>query len=223
MKIINKIRKLFGVHRRYLYLFIIVTLFYIFILYLFKSYGIKQEDIKQLIDPLGVYGILVLFFLQILFSLTPLPDAAMPIIAMITYSWQGLLIILLAHFLTSILHFYIAKKLGRKIIEDKLPLIKKYSDKVKGKDTIIKLVYIRIFSIVSFDVAAYVAGISGVDLKTFAISTIIGLIPTNAILMIASSGLFAETLIDYLYIAFWLFVSISLLAFLYKKSKINNN
>lgn len=209
-------------NRRYILLFIIVAFFYLFILFLVKTYKIEQEDIREFIEPFGVYGVLGLFFLQMLFSLTPLPDGAMPIIAAITYGWQGLLIILLAHYCSSVLHFLLARRLGKSVIERKFPLIKKYSDKVIGENTIMKLIYIRIFSIVSFDIAAYVAGISGVDFKRFSIAAILGLLPTNAILMIMSSGLFAESYLDYLNVGFWLIISLSVLAFWYKKSRIRN-
>lgn len=218
-KILRKLKR----NKRYIFLFFLVAAFYLSILFLFKYFDIQQEDIKKLIDPLGVYGVIILFLLQLFFSLTPLPDGTMPIIATITYGWQGFLIILLGMLTGSLIHFYIAKKLGKSVIEKKYPLIKRYSDKAKGGNEIVKLIYIRMFSIISFDVAAYVAGISGIKFSTFLISAILGLIPTNAMLMIASSGLFAQSYLDYLNIGFWLLLSSSVLAFWYKQSKINNN
>ncbi len=216
-KILKKIKR----NRRYLFFFIVIAIIYVGVLIIFKQYDIKQEDIKKLIEPLGAYGFLGLFIIQVIFSLTPLPDGMMPIIATIMYGWPGLIIIILGMLTATAIHYFIARKLGSSLIERRYPKIKKYVDLVKGKHVIFKLIYIRIFTLVSFDLDAYVAGIAKIDFKTFMIASIIGIIPTNAIMMLISQGLFAESVLDLLNIGFWVVISFTVLAILYKKSKIS--
>jgi len=222
----GKLKKLAGKlkrNKRYIFLFIAIALLYILLLILFKYYNIKQEDIRSLLEPLGAFGIIGLYVVQVIFALTPLPDGVMPIIATITYGWQGFIAIYLGMLTAAIIHYFIAIKLGKAFIEKRYPKIKYYAEKVKGGNEIIKLIYIRVFSIVSFDVDAYVAGFSGINFKTYLLATALGLLPTNALLILASSGLFAESYLDYLNIGFWFIISLSVLAFWYKQSKINNN
>ena len=216
-KLFQKIKR----NKRYLFLFILISIFYLGVLFVFKQYDIKQEDIRKLIEPLGAYGILGLFVIQVVFSLTPLPDGMMPIIATIMYGWPGLLIIILGMLTATMIHYFIARKLGSQFIQKRYPKIIRYVEMVKGKHVILKLIYIRIFTLVSFDLDAYVAGIAKIDFKTFMIASIIGIIPTNAIMMLISLGLFAESVMDFINILFWVVICFSILAIWYKKSKMN--
>jgi uncharacterized membrane protein YdjX (TVP38/TMEM64 family) len=170
-----------------------------------------------------MWGLLALLGVQIFFSLTPLPDGAMPLLGMIIYGPLGLLIVFLGMFIAAVIHYFIGKLLGKTFIEKKFPLIKRFADKFNGDHVIIKLIYLRIFSVVSFDITSYVAGISRIEFNTFIIATIIGLIPTNLALMLISSGLFAQDLGQFVITWFWALIIISLLAFWYKKSTIKVN
>ena len=76
------------------------------------------------------------------------------------------------------------------------------------------------FSIVSFDVTSYIAGISNIPFKTFTIAFILGILPNNVIIMLVSSGLFANNSRDVILIWVLSVAGIALLAYLYKRYKI---
>jgi len=220
---IKKAFRLIFSQKRYVALFLLFAAAYITLLVLFKKYQITQDEIRTFVEPLGMWGLLALLGVQIFFSLTPLPDGAMPLLGMIIYGPLGLLIVFLGMFIAAVIHYFIGKLLGKTFIEKKFPLIKRFADKFNGDHVIIKLIYLRIFSVVSFDITSYVAGISRIEFNTFIIATIIGLIPTNLALMLISSGLFAQDLGQFVITWFWALIIISLLAFWYKKSTIKVN
>ena len=220
---IKKALSLIFSQKRYVILFLLFACAYIVLLIFFKKNQINQEQIREMVEPLGWWGILALLGVQILFSLTPLPDGAMPLIGMIIYGPLGILVVFIGMFIAAVIHYFIGKMLGKSFIESKIPLIKRFADKFNGEHVIIKLIYLRIFSIVSFDVTSYIAGISKIDFNTFVIATIIGLIPTNIALMLISAGLFAENWGQFINAWVWALIIISLLAFWYKKSTIKTN
>ena len=196
------------------------AIFY-FVLYLIlRNYRISKEEIQRLLAPFGVYGILALLFLQIIFSLTPIPDSAMPLIATITYGPAGVIVVMVGMFIAALIHYLIGHRLGKALITKKFPETKRYLEKLSGKHVIPKLVAMRLFTLVSFDITSYIAGISDIDFKTFFIATAIGLIPTNLIMLLIGLGLFAQTQSDII-LTWGVLIIVAILLFLfYKKSAV---
>lgn len=222
----DRIKKAFRMllsHKRYVILFVLFAIAYITLLVVFNEHQITQDEIRKLVEPLGMWGLLALLGVQMICSLTPLPDGPMPMLGMIIYGPIGILVVFLGMFISAIIHYFIGKLLGKAFIETKFPLIKRFADKFNGDHVILKLIYLRLFSVVSFDVTSYIAGISKIDFNTFIVATIIGLIPTNLILILISSGLFAKDIGQFIGTWFWVLILMSLLAFWYKKSTIKVN
>ena len=215
-KLLQKLKN----NRRIVLLSILFILFYIGIFFVFQNRGVSKEEIQQIIAPFGVNGLLVMLALQIVFSLTPMPDSAMPLLAMIMYGPLGVAVIMVGMMIASIIHYALAKRVGKAFVLKRFPEVEKYLNKIGSRDVIIRLVALRIFTFVSFDITSYIAGISNIPFKKFLIGTMLGLIPTNLILILVGYGLFAKSQFDIL--TTWgaiALVAIILIIF-YKKFKI---
>lgn len=175
---------------------LIFGVFYIGLFLIFQNYKISKEEIQKLVEPFGLYGILALLVIQIICSMTPIPDSAMPLIAMIIYGPLGVFVVMIGMYIAALIHYAIGKKLGSSFILKKFPETEKYLNKLGNRDVIIRLVAMRLFTFVSFDITSYIAGMSSIKIKDFMIATAIGLIPTNLILILVGYGLFAKTEAD---------------------------
>ena len=202
-----------------LLIFSFITI-YILIYVAFHKYNISKDEIRKLIEPFGFYSIVALFIIQILFSLTPLPDGAMPLVAIILYGPIGVPVIMLGMFVAAIIHYRVGQILGENYIIKHFPGTEKYLKSLGNNHLILRLVALRMFTLVSFDITSYIAGISNINLKTFLIATAIGLIPTNLILILMGYGLFAENGSDILIIWGLVLIVFIFLFFFYKKNKL---
>ena len=112
------------------------------VMYLFKRFDINQEEIHAWISQFGPFSIFVMFAIQFLCSVTPIPDAVLTAIAMILYGpFLGGLIIFLGMYMAGLLHFYIAKRLGHDFIIRKFPEVNSLANKFGDTNIIIKLTY----------------------------------------------------------------------------------
>lgn len=220
MKKLSQLWKILTNNKKYVFFFIIFVTGYITLFVYFRQQEITQEDIRTLVEPFGIWGPLVLFTTQLVFSLTPMPDAAMPMVAYILYGIPGVLIVMTGMFLVALFHYYLGQKLGKNFFTTKFPLIKKNLEKLNNGNTVIKLVYLRIFTLVSYDITSYIAGISNIPKRTFIVALILGLIPANIALVVISSGLFSNSPQETLLVWVIVLAVVSGLAYLYKHSTI---
>lgn len=220
MKKLSQLWKILTNNKKYVFFFIIFVTGYITLFVYFRQQEITQEDIRTLVEPFGIWGPLVLFATQLVFSLTPMPDAAMPMVAYILYGIPGVLIVMTGMFLVALFHYYLGQKLGKNFFTTKFPLIKKNLEKLNNGNTVIKLVYLRIFTLVSYDITSYIAGISNFPKRTFIVALILGLIPANIALVVISSGLFSNSPQETLLVWVIVLAVVSGLAYLYKHSTI---
>jgi uncharacterized membrane protein YdjX (TVP38/TMEM64 family) len=214
----NKIIKRIKRNKRIVILSVLFIVFYIALYFVFRERGISKEEIRKLIEPFGGYGLLALFVLQIVFSLTPMPDGTMPLLAMLMYGPIGVFVIMIAMFIGAIIHYAIAHHFGKAFIINKFPEVEKYLNRIGSRDVIIRLVALRMFTFVSFDITSYIAGISGIPFKKFLIGTLIGLLPTNFILILIGYGLFAKTQVEIITTWGTIAILIIFLFVFYKKS-----
>lgn len=207
-------------NKRNIILIILFICFYITIYIIFRKLGISKEEIQRLIEPFGVYGILAMLVIQIIFSLTPIPDSAMPLVAMIIYGPLGVVVIMFGMFIAAIIHYQIGNHLGKNFIFKHFPETERYFNKFGDRNTIFKLVTMRLFTFVSFDITSYIAGISHIKFSTFLVATIIGLMPTNLILILVGYGLFAQNTVDIVITWGLIIIVFLLLIYFYKKNNI---
>ncbi len=220
MKKLKKLVQFIQNNKKFALLVLFFIAFYVVLFIFFQSNHISQAEIQKFVEPYGFWGLFVLLIAQITFSLTPLPDGARPMIAYALYGPIGVIVIGFGMYIAGLLHYFIGHKLGKHFIVKHFPQITHFLGILNNGNTILKLVYLRMFTVISFDVTSYLAGISNISLKTFTIAFVLWVIPNNFTLMLVSSGLFAKTVQERVIIWLLVIVSITLLAYLYKRSKI---
>lgn len=172
---------------------VLVVSAYLLLLFLFRRYNVQREDITNLLSPLGVWGILVAFLVLFAVALTPLPDTAFAFVTMVLYGPViGSATIFSAMFLATVINYFIARGLGSSFIFKHFPETESYLDKF-GKNLHTEgLIVLRFFSLVSFDIVAYIASLAKIPFWKFLIASVIGLIPLVISHALLSQGLFSS-------------------------------
>jgi len=216
-KLVNKIRK----YKQYIISIVVIIISYVVLLWLFRYLGWNESKIHTWISQFGPYSVIALFAVQFTTSMSPLPDAFLTGIGMVLYGpfWGGL-IVWMGMFIAGNVHFFIARKLGKKIIIQKFPEIAKRVDKINKDNMISKITYIRMFQIVTFDITSYIAGIAGATYFQFTASFVLGLLPHLISYAFITQGLFADGSLWNIVPGVAIFV-IMFIAYIPKKSKTN--
>lgn len=175
----TKLKKIF------LTVFPYVVIYVVFLL-LANRLNITREAVQEYFAGLGGLLIPVFIGIQLLASLTPLPD--LPFLAagiLFFRPWASFLLILIGMWLGTIINFFIARKLGRSFMQNHYPETGVWVDRFAGKYGIVTIVAARNFTFVTFDLMAYAAGVSNIGVLKFGIASVLGLIPValNATLM----------------------------------------
>ncbi|MBP9758934.1 VTT domain-containing protein [Candidatus Dojkabacteria bacterium] len=173
----NRLKKLLFSKQRMKFLAFIIAL-YIFVYIVLRYFGIDRETLSPLIETFGQHSILTIFLLQLIFSLTPLPDSIVMYFAVVAIGlYDTFIAVYLGMLVASIIHFTLAKKYGPKVVYKLFPKFRSQIEAFKGKLDTHHLLLYRFFNLVSFDIIAYVAAFSGVSFKKFILSTVIALVP----------------------------------------------
>lgn len=222
-KVGNWFKQYIKEHKNLIYMFIGFGILYLILVYLFRHFDISQEKITGWISQFGAYSIFALFLVQFIGSITPIPDALITAVGFILFGpFLGALIIFLGMYTAGCVHFLIAKKLGREFIVKRFPEVGKFGANFNNDNVVAKLTFIRMFTLVSFDVGSYVAGVSNVKFWQFTLSFFLGIIPHLVSYGFIAQGLLANgsplTIIPGLAI----FLIMFLIANWPKKDKINN-
>lgn len=192
-KLANWIKKYYKEHKGFIVMFLVFFVFYFVLVYLFRHFDISQERITGWINQFGAYSILALFLVQLIGSITPIPDSLITAIGMILFGpFLGGFIIFWGMYFAGCIHFFIARKLGRAFIVRKFPEVGGLAEKFNNKNVVIKLTYLRMFMLVSFDVASYVAGVSNVSFWQFSLSFLLGTTPHLISYGFITQGLVAD-------------------------------
>jgi uncharacterized membrane protein YdjX (TVP38/TMEM64 family) len=180
-------------NRKFVISVLALAVFYIVLFIVFRKFEITTDKINGFVAPLGAYGFLMLFLLQLIGSLTPIPDAPLISFAVILYGpVNGAIAVFLGMYLAANIHFLIAKKLGKDYIIKKFPAIETFLQKYSSNTGYRTLTLMRIFNLLSFDVVSYYAGISGVSFKRFTGSTV-----TALGFHVVLNAIFATTLVGH--------------------------
>ncbi len=159
---------------------------YVVFLVLANQLNITREAVQNYFAGFG--GLLVPVFIgvQLLASLTPLPD--LPFLAagiLFFRPWASFALILVGMWLGTMINFLIARRLGRKFIQGHYPETSGWVDRFAGRYGVVTVIVARNFTFVTFDLVAYAAGISSIPMVRFSLASAVGLIPIalNATLM----------------------------------------
>lgn len=85
-------------------------------------------------------------------------------------SWIGAM-------LGALISYLLANRLGFQYVEKRFKLNRSLLEKINGSGGFLFILFSRIIPIVSFDLISFLAGLSGMKLKSFLISTGIGMLP----------------------------------------------
>ena len=136
-----------------------------------RELDVTRAQIKDLLAPLGLWGLIVAYAAQLAISMTPIPDTTTMLPILFLFGpILGVIPILAGIQTAAILHYLIAKKLGANFIYKRFPRAHVLGDKFEKNMKLETLLLIRMFAFVSFDITAYLAGISGVPFKKFVIA-----------------------------------------------------
>ncbi len=183
---------------------------------LFQSLDI--EAIKAYILSFGLLAPLVSFALMVFQAiLAPLPAFLITFANAALFGWvYGALLSWSSAMVGALLCFYIAKFLGREVVEkltSKIAL--KSVDAFFEKHGVYAILIARLLPFISFDIVSYAAGLTRMSLRSFLIATGLGQLPATLIYSYAGEMLTggARTFVYGLLILF----SVSILVYLIKR------
>ena len=183
---------------------------------LFQSLDI--EAIKAYILSFGLLAPLVSFALMVFQAiLAPLPAFLITFANAALFGWvYGALLSWSSAMVGALLCFYIAKFLGREVVEkltSKIAL--KSVDAFFEKHGVYAILIARLLPFISFDIVSYAAGLTRMSLRSFLIATGLGQLPATLIYSYAGEMLTggARTFVYGLLILF----SVSVLVYLIKR------
>ncbi len=183
---------------------------------LFQSLDI--EAIKAYILSFGLLAPLVSFALMVFQAiLAPLPAFLITFANAALFGWvYGALLSWSSAMVGALLCFYIAKFLGREVVEkltSKIAL--KSVDAFFEKHGVYAILIARLLPFISFDIVSYAAGLTRMSLRSFLIATGLGQLPATLIYSYAGEMLTggAKTFVYGLLILF----SVSVLVYLIKR------
>lgn len=183
---------------------------------LFQSLDI--EAIKAYILSFGLLAPLVSFALMVFQAiLAPLPAFLITFANAALFGWvYGALLSWSSAMVGALLCFYIAKMLGREVVEkltSKIAL--KSVDAFFEKHGVYAILIARLLPFISFDIVSYAAGLTRMSLRSFLIATGLGQLPATLIYSYAGEMLTggAKTFVYGLLILF----SVSVLVYLIKR------
>lgn len=183
---------------------------------LFQSLDI--EAIKAYILSFGLLAPFVSFALMVFQSiLAPLPAFLITFANAALFGWvYGALLSWSSAMVGALLCFYIAKFLGREVVEkltSKIAL--KSVDAFFEKHGVYAILIARLLPFISFDIVSYAAGLTRMSLRSFLIATGLGQLPATLIYSYAGEMLTggARTFVYGLLILF----SVSVLVYLIKR------
>ncbi|NCN98608.1 hypothetical protein COU62_02030 [Candidatus Pacearchaeota archaeon CG10_big_fil_rev_8_21_14_0_10_35_219] len=166
--------------RKYVKLIALVALL-IAVVFLFPQINNIYNDVERIIESSGNVAPFVYIILMILAILiSPIPSSPLAIIGGIFFGpFLGMLYTLIGATIGAVLAFLIARFFLGDYISKRLERNKFYQ-KIKGKKerNIAKIILItRLMPHVSFDIVSYAAGLTSLNVLTFALITFIGMMP----------------------------------------------
>jgi len=160
---------------------IILVVLLVVVIFLLPQINILFTDVERIIENSGNFAPIVYIALMILAILiSPIPSSPLTVLGGIFFgSFLGMIYSLIGGTIGAVLAFLIARFFLRGFVSEKLERNGMYQ-KLKGKEeeNIAKIIFMtRLMPHVSFDVVSYVAGLTNLNLFTFAFVTFIGMIP----------------------------------------------
>lgn len=160
------------------------------------SQDVPINEIKDYTSSLGIWTPVAFIALYTMITIF-IPSTPFMAIAGILFGFKyGLLYTVIGGILSAVFVFYLSRILGSSFTEkilkhEKLKRFDEYSDKIIDSG-IWTLIVLRIMPIMPFNVLNLLMGISKIKIRDYLLGTIIGLAPSNVIVVYFGSFIFTE-------------------------------
>ena len=172
---------------------LILIVVYAVVYYGFKSFEVSQEGIEEFLEPFGPYSLIAAYFAQLAISLTPIPDSVVMLPVLIIFGpIEGSIIVISGVQTAAIVHYFVARRLGKKYVYKKFPQTKNYTEQFSKHTTVEELTLMRVFSFLSFDVVAFMSGLANIRFRRFIFATTLALFPIVLPNALITYGLFTD-------------------------------
>ncbi len=140
---------------------------------------LTTERLVGLFQSAGPFGpVILMFSMATAVVVSPLPSLPIDLAAGAAYgpAWGATYAVIGAE-IGAVVSFLIARALGREWLYTLLLLDIRFCEKCSDRHLVTVLVLARLLPIVSFDVVSYGAGLTNMSVMTFALATLIGMVP----------------------------------------------
>jgi len=141
---------------------------------------LRPEGIREWLDGLGSWAPLVfIILLATAVVVSPIPSVPLDIAAGLAFGFVwGTVYVLIGAELGAIVAFLVARRLGRQWLVRRLPEPAMTGiDAFAARRGIRALVLMRMLPVFNFDWVSYAAGLTSIPFPTFALATLVGMIP----------------------------------------------
>jgi len=200
---------------------IILVVLLVVVIFLLPQINILFTDVERIIENSGNFAPIVYIALMILAILiSPIPSSPLTFLGGIFFgSFLGMIYSLIGGTIGAVLAFLIARFFLRGFVSKKLERNGIYQ-KLKGKEekNIAIIIFVtRLMPHVSFDVVSYVAGLTNLNLFTFAFVTFIGMIPI--VFLLSFFGFLIQPYLSIILIIIGIFFALYLVFLIVKGDK----
>ena len=146
--------------------------------------------IQENVHRFGAWGPIALVGLMVLATIfSPIPNSLITLAIGATYGplW-GSVIAIVGAFLAAMLAFYLSKKFGSSFVEKYIPHTHMIHDFFK-ENAFFTIFILRIIPSISFDMVSYGAGLTSMSYRTFALATLLGILPGTISIVLVGAGL----------------------------------
>ncbi|WAB82970.1 TVP38/TMEM64 family protein [Microcella daejeonensis] len=149
------------------------------------------EEVRAFVDGLGPVGGIVLALAYAAITLTPAPKNVLTVAAGLAFGfWQALLWVYLGALLGAAAAFVLSRRLGREAVERYTGARVERFDELVRRRGLVAMIGVRLVPILPFTAINYLAGLSAVRRRDYALGTAIGIVPgTVAYIAVGAFGL----------------------------------
>ena len=200
---------------------IILVVLLVVVIFLLPQINILFTDVERIIENSGNFAPIVYIALMILAILiSPIPSSPLTVLGGIFFgSFLGMIYSLIGGTIGAVLAFLIARFFLRGFVSKKLErngIYQKLKDK-EEKNIAIIIFVTRLMPHVSFDVVSYAAGLTNLNLFTFAFVTFIGMIPI--VFLLSFFGFLIQPYLSIILIIVGIFFALYLVFLIFKGDK----
>ncbi|KGO14422.1 membrane protein [Clostridium botulinum] len=139
---------------------------------------INAVSIKEYINSYGAIAPIIYIILFTLVPLTLFPDSILAIAGGMAFGMvEGSIYTIIGVICGASLSFYIARLLGRTVVEKLIRGKGKWFEDGVEKNGFLVVFILRLIPLVPFDIISYGAGLSKIKFKDFILATMVGIIP----------------------------------------------